>query len=114
MSEITLQRAPFPSSLFRQTAIIHCLAFSKGSISSLWSPTPELAKTDTVEEIPPLRLHKTIREHRHRELDPKVVVVCAVIDGEVVGRASWEVPAPLRRSESLAEVKYRKGIEYKD
>ena len=69
---------------------------------------------DTVEEIPPLRLQKTIRDHRHRELDPKTVVVCAVIDGEVAGVASWHVPAPLRRSESLAEAIYRKGIEYKD
>jgi ribosomal protein S18 acetylase RimI-like enzyme len=114
MSEISLQRAPFPSSFFRQTAIIHCLAFSNSGITSFWSPTPALAKTDTVEEIPPLRLQKTIREHRHRELDPKSVVVCAIIDGEIAGVASWYVPAPLHRSESLAETIYRKGIEYKD
>jgi GNAT superfamily N-acetyltransferase len=114
MSEITLQRAPFPSSFFRQTAIVHCTAFSNSLITSWWSTTPELAKSDTVDEIPPLRLQKTTREHRHRELDPKTLVVCAVIDGQVAGFATWETPNPLRRSESLAEVIYRKGIEYKD
>src|SRR5438477_1625131 len=114
MSEITLQRAPFPSSFFRQTAIVHCTAFSNSTITSWWSPTPELAKSDTVDEILPLRLQKTTRDHCHRELDPRTLVVCAVIDGKVAGFATWEPPNCLRRSESLAEVIYRKGIEYKD
>ena len=50
----------------------------------------------------------------HRELDPKAVMVVALIDGEIVGLAIWLVPTPLQRSESLAEAIYRKSIEYKD
>lgn len=38
----------------------------------------------------------------------------AVIDNEIAGVAIWLVPTPLGRSESLAEVIYRKWIQYKD
>ena len=76
--------------------------------------SPELAITDSVEQIPPLRLYKQTRDHRHRELDPKGIVVCAIIDGKVAGVAAWKMPRKLWRSESLGEVVYRKGIQYKD
>jgi GNAT superfamily N-acetyltransferase len=114
MSEIKLERAPFPSSYFRETAIIQCLAFSNHGLTRWWAPTEADAITDTPEQIPPLRLHKSTREHIHRELDPSRVTVCAIIDGQVAGVATWKVPTPLRRSETLAELVYRKGIEYKD
>ena len=59
-------------------------------------------------------MYKTIRDHAHRELKPETFVVCALIDGQVVGVALWGLPKRLWRSETLAEVIYRKAIEYKD
>src|SRR5271154_2590060 len=114
MSQLTLQTPPFPSDIFPQTAAIHCLAFSNHGLVRWWSMSPELAITDSVEQIPPLRLYKQTRDHQHRELDPKGIVVCAIIDGKVAGVAAWTMPRKLWRSESLGEVVYRKGVQYKD
>ena len=114
MSQLTLQTPPFSSEIFPQTAAIHCIAFSGHGLMRWWATSPELAVTDTVEQIPPLRMSKMIRDHCHRELDPKGIVVCAVIDGKVAGSAAWTMPKRLWRSESLGEVIYRKGIQYKD
>jgi ribosomal protein S18 acetylase RimI-like enzyme len=76
--------------------------------------SPELAITDSVEQIPTLRLYKQIRDHQHRELDSKGIVVCAIIDGKVAGVGAWTMPRKLWRSESLGEAIYRKGVQYKD
>jgi GNAT superfamily N-acetyltransferase len=114
MSEITLHVSPSPSAFFRQTAIIHCTAFSNTELSRWWSATPEDANTDTLEQIPPLRLYKLTRDYKHRELKPEIIVVCALVDGRVVGCATWRLPKRLWRSESLAEIIYRKVIESKD
>lgn len=114
MSRITLQTPPFTSDIRRQTAVIHCLAFSDSGLRQWWSASPEFAVTDSVEQIPPLRMSKSIREQFHSELDPKGIVVCAIIDGKVAGCATWQMPRRLWRSESLGEVVYRKAIQYKD
>ena len=47
-------------------------------------------------------------------MKPGTLVVCALIDDQVVGWASWGLPKRLWRSETLADVIYRKVIEYKD
>lgn len=69
---------------------------------------------NSVDDIPSFRMYRMIRDHSHRELKPGILVVCALIDGQVVGFASWSLPKKLWRSETLAEAIYRKMIEYKD
>src|SRR5215471_14567806 len=113
-SEVTLQVPPFPSSYFRQTGIVECLAFSNLPLSRWWSTTPQDAIINSVDDIPSLRMYKTIRDHSHRQLKPGSFLVCALIDGQVIGFALWSLPKRLWRSETLAEVIYRKGIEYKN
>lgn len=113
-SEITLHVSPSPSAFFRHIAIIHCLAFSNSGLSRWWSSTQSDAIINSVDEIPSLRLYKTIREYVHKELHPGTIVVCAVIDNQVVGCATWGPPKRLWRSERLVEMLYRKGIEAKD
>jgi ribosomal protein S18 acetylase RimI-like enzyme len=113
-SELTLHISPSPSAFFRQTAIIHCTAFANSPLSQWWATTPADAATDTADKIPPFRLYRTMREHAHRELKPGTMVVCALIDGQVVGYADWGLPRKLWRSETLAEFVYRKGMEYRD
>ena len=114
MSQWTLQTPPFPSEIFRQTAIIHCLSFSNRGLSRWWATSPELAITDTVDQIPARRMHKTIRDHLHRQLNPKSIVVCAIMDRKVVGYVVWTMPKKLWRNETLAELIYRKVVKYKD
>lgn len=113
-SNIQLQFSPSPPSHFRQTAIIQCLAFSNNSLSRYWSATKQDMSMRSVEDIPPLRLYLTERDHHHRELDPTSFVVTALIDGVVVGCASWQPPKALWRSETLMELLYRKAIQAKD
>ena len=112
--EITLHVSPSPSAFFRETGILQCLAFSNSSITRCWSTTPNDAVLNSVDDIPSLRLYKATRDHKHRELHPGVIVVCALIDNQVVGCAAWGPPKRLWRSESLMELLYRKGIESKD
>ena len=113
-SEITLQVPPFPSVYFRQTGIVECLAFSNSALTRWWSTTPQDAIINSIGDIPSFRMYKTIRDHAHRELKPGILVVCALIDDQVVGAASWGLPKKLWRSETLAEFIYRKAIEYMD
>jgi len=113
-SNIQLVISPSPTSYFRQTAIIQCLAFSHSSLSQWWSASEKDITMNTVEDIPPLRIHVTERDHRHRELDPTSVVVTCLIDGVVVGCAYWQCPKSLWRSETLMELLYRKAIKMKD
>jgi GNAT superfamily N-acetyltransferase len=114
LSEITLHVSPLPSEFFRQTAIMQCLAFADSTISRWWSPTPKDAELNTVDDIQSFRLSRVTRDHKHRELQPGVIVVCAVIDNQAVGCAAWRPPKRLWKSETLAEMLYRKVIESKD
>lgn len=114
MSEISLQVSPFASSFFRQTAVIHILAFSNEECFRWWASSPAAAIINTADQIPALRLYKATRDHRHRELKPDVFVVCAIIGIQVVGWASWGLPKKRWRSETLMEAVYRKVIEYRD
>jgi GNAT superfamily N-acetyltransferase len=113
-SNIQFEISPSPASYFRQTAIIQCLAFSHSSLSQWWSASEKDMTMKTVEDIPPLRIYLTERDHRHRELDPSSFVVTALIDGVVVGCAYWQTPKYLWRSETLMELLYRKTIQTKD
>ena len=113
MSAVTLHVAPSPS-FHRQGAIIHCLAFSNSPISRWFATTPADAITDREDQIAPFRLSRLTREYAHREFQPGVVQVFALIDGRVVGCAIWGLPKHLYRSETLVELIYRKGIECKN
>ena len=113
-SEVTLQVPPFSSAYFRQTAIVQCLAFSNSAVSRWSFLTPQDAIMNSVDDIPSFRMCRMIRDHAHRELRPGKLLVCALIDGQVVGFASWGLPKRIWRSETLAEAIYRKVIEYKD
>jgi GNAT superfamily N-acetyltransferase len=113
-SKIQLETSPSPSSYFRQTAIMQCLAFSHSSLSQWWSISEKDMTMKTVEDIPPLRIYLTERDHRHRELNPTSIVVTALIDGVVVGSAYWQTPKSLWQSETLMELLYRKTIQTKD
>lgn len=68
----------------------------------------------TADDIPPLRIYFTERDHRHRELGPTSFTVTALVDGVVVGCAHWQTPKSLWQSETLMERLYRKAIQTKD
>jgi GNAT superfamily N-acetyltransferase len=117
-SNITLHVAPNAGraspSLLRQTAIVRHLGFSESALSQWWATTPRDAMVNTPEDIAPLRMYKQIRAHAHQELDPDIIAVSAIIDGEAVGFAIWSPPEYLWRSETLAELIYRKMVVLND
>jgi GNAT superfamily N-acetyltransferase len=112
-SEIILHEGPSSELSVRQSAIILCLAFS-GDILDQWrATTPEDAiKLETAEQIPPRRLEKCIHEVALQEVRPDTIVVTALLDGHVVGIATWEPPEHYWRHESVPELLYRKSLEF--
>src|SRR5579862_1944952 len=114
MSDIELHVSPSPASYIRQTAIIQTIAFANSPLTRYWSPTPADHDIQSLDQISSGRLRRAIRDHAARELQPGNFIVCAIIDGVVAGFAVWGVPKPLWRSETLAEVLYRKSVEYKN
>jgi len=113
-SKLTIHVSPSPSDNFRQYAIIDCLAFSDGNWIRWCAAAPSDIVTDTIDEIPALRLYKITQYYKHIELNPRTVVVCAILETQVVGFAEWIMPARFASRESLTNFVYRKGIEYKD
>jgi GNAT superfamily N-acetyltransferase len=117
-SAITLQIAPnagySSAELLREAAIIRILGFSDGVLNQWWAMSRADAVMNTPEDIPPLRLYKQIRTQARQELAPDIVVVTALVDGQPAGIALWSPPKRLWRSETLAELIYRKALERKD
>lgn len=114
VSKLTLDVSPTPTSYSRQCAIVDCLAFSNGNWLRWCASNPTDVITETIDQIPTLRFYKTTRHYKHIQMNPRTVVVCAVIESQTIGVATWTKPISLAAHETLAEFIYRKGIEYKD
>jgi GNAT superfamily N-acetyltransferase len=111
---IELRTPPLPSSFAREMALILILAFSNAPLIQWFATSPEHSTTDSPEEIPAGRLYKETRVFLREEVEPENFIVCATIEGVVVGFALWRVPKTLRRSESLGEMVYRHVLAAKD
>jgi GNAT superfamily N-acetyltransferase len=104
--------SPLSTAYLCATAKIYALAFAGGDYAQWLANTPDDARLHSADDIPPARLARTTLEHKHRELNPRVVFVCAVSKGEVIGYSSWLLPSSLSRSESFTAMTYRKAVEY--
>jgi ribosomal protein S18 acetylase RimI-like enzyme len=113
MANVQLHTGPYPS-YSHEAAVIQTLAFANSPLSTYWASTPADADSSTLEKIHPYRLRRVARDHTMREAQPGVFVVYAMIDGVVAGYAVWGVPKALWRSETIAEIIYRKSIAYKN
>ena len=65
-------------------------------------------------DIPHRRLQRSIRASARRELEPDTTVITALMDGEVVGVAVWNMPKRLWRAETLLGRLHRLFMSFKD
>jgi ribosomal protein S18 acetylase RimI-like enzyme len=110
----TVHVSPLPRSFFLQIAIVDCLAFAHGRWCRWLSTTLADAVIEMVEQIPALRLSKVTRDFLCSEKNPRVVLLCVVIDKEVAGFAQWVLPSGQSRKEALRESLVRKWMELKN
>src|SRR5277367_2147592 len=111
---LQLQATPLPPLYFPGIVEIYTLAFAGGNYARWMAKTPADGIVETADDIPPSRLQKTMREIIHQEWNPRVVLVCALSDGKVIGYSLWILPACLSRTETLPQFIYRKAMEHKD
>ena len=111
-SDLILQVSPSPTSLFPQTAVLQLAACSGPPITRYLATNPD----DPIdgELISPRRLTRTIQDYGHHELNPRLICVYAFLKGRLVGLAVWSPPKSFWHRETLADLIYRKGIEYSD
>jgi GNAT superfamily N-acetyltransferase len=106
--------SPFPTHFYNPIAVLHLLAFSGQSLLRWWAASPSDAIIRSPEEITPRRLQRYIRNYGRWNGSPHIVVVAAVVEGEVVGVAVWYPPKRFWRKETIAQFAYRKSVEAKD
>ena len=92
-----LRESPLPFPYFLQVATIYCLAFDNGAYAQWLARTAADAIIHTCDQIPSSRLDRVTQEYIHRELNPRVAIVCAVSEDKVVGFSTWVLPASLSK-----------------
>jgi ribosomal protein S18 acetylase RimI-like enzyme len=113
MAVLSTLTSPLPSAFRDQIGAIFLTSFSRGYWFGWMAKTPADSITDEPDKVP-LRLQQYNKTLAHRELDPQIVIVCAVIDGQVLGYAIWRLPVSLARQETIFETVYRKASEVMD
>ena len=101
------------SSYAREVAVILNLAFS-GDPMDRWRTIIGEEPYSDEHDIPHLQLERDIRDIVHQNIQPGVVSVAALIDGQVAGIAVWLIPRHHWRIETLSHFIFRRCVEYKD
>jgi len=113
MNPDTLQLYIGVGSYAHDITVVSTLAFSGDPIDR-WRGA-NVDKPYTIEsDIPHMQLERDARHTSNQGLQPGVVCVTALLDGQVAGVAVWDVPRRHRRTETLSQLAYRKYVEYQE
>jgi GNAT superfamily N-acetyltransferase len=114
MEPLKFQRSPLPYSSFHDIAIIYGLTFAIGDYGHWIAKVQTKSNFRSVDDIPASHLQRLTRDYSHMDLNPQIMMVCALHKGRVIGYSCWILPIRHSRTETWGQFIYRKVIGYKD